>query len=54
MTYIIYRCDLIERGQAPKNEAEVARAATFNAAADIANAMKRADRMNSYTVGCAS
>ena len=51
MIYIVYRCDLIGFGQAPQNEVEMDRLPTFNAAADLADAMTRSDPKHSFTVG---
>ncbi len=51
MTYTVYRCDLIGFRQAPTNEVEVARRATFAAAKKFATAMKASDPAHSYTVG---
>lgn len=52
MTFSVFRCDPIQRGQRPQNEVEVATGfETAGAAMDAANEMKRADRQHSYTVG---
>jgi hypothetical protein len=49
----VYQCDLLGRGQTPKNEVQVASGfATPRAAMTAANALKRANPNKSYTVGC--
>ena len=51
MTYSIYKCDLIKLGCTPQNEVKVASGfATASEAMEAANAMKRADRANSYMI----
>jgi len=50
--YAVYKCDLIGRGESPKNETRVCGGfATANEAMAEANARKRADRSKSYMVG---
>lgn len=49
----VYRCDLIGRGEAPRNEVLVSTHATLREAMDEANRLKRMDRSHSYVVGMA-
>lgn len=53
MPWAVYRCDLIRRGEAPRNEILVSGHLTPGEAMDEANRLKRADRAHSYTVGAA-
>lgn len=53
MPWAVYRCDLIRRGETPRNEVFISGHLTPGEAMDAANAMKRADRCNSYIVGAA-
>lgn len=49
----VYRCDLIRRGEAPRNEVFVSGHLTLSEAMDEANRLKRADPAHSYIVGMA-
>ena len=53
MPWAVYRCDLLRRGETPKNEGLVSGHLSPSEAMDEANRMKRADRAHSYTVGAA-
>ena len=53
MPWIVYRCDLIQRGKTPQNEVFVSGHLSASEAYDEANRLKRQDRANSYTVGAA-
>lgn len=50
--FAVYRCDRIERGQAPQNETPVAVRPSAGDAMDLANTLKAQDPRHSYTVGC--
>lgn len=51
MEYTVYECDLIGHLQPPKNEIEVDRCTTWEAATNRANELKRAKPHRSFTVG---
>jgi len=53
MPWAVYRCDLLGRGETPRNEVFVSGHLSPSEAMDEANRLKRADRANSYTVGAA-
>jgi len=53
MPWAVYRCDRIQRGQAPTNETLVSSHLTPGDAMDEANRLKRADPAHSYVVGAA-
>lgn len=51
MPWAVWRCDLVRRGQTPRNEVFVCGRLTASEAMAEANRLKRADRGNSYMVG---
>ena len=53
MPWAVYRCDLLGRGETPRNEVVVSGHLTPSEAMDEANRLKRADRAHSYAVGAA-
>lgn len=53
MPWAVYRCDLLGRGETPKNEVFVSGHLSASDAMDEANNLKRSDRKHSYMVGAA-
>lgn len=53
MPWAVYRCDLLGRGETPRNEMLVSGHLSPGEAMDEANRLKRLDRANSYVVGAA-
>jgi hypothetical protein len=53
MPWAVYRCDLIRRGETPRNEVFISGHLSAFEAMDEANRLKRSDRRHSYTVGAA-
>ncbi len=53
MIWAVYRCDRIQRGQAPQNEVFVSGHRTPGEAMDEANRLKLLDRSSGYVVGAA-
>jgi len=53
MPWAVYRCDLIGRGEVPRNERFVSGHLSPSDAMEAANTLKRSDRQHSYTVGAA-
>lgn len=53
MPWAVYRCDVLGRGQTPRNEEFVSGHLSPSEAMDEANRLKRGDRSHSYTVGAA-
>lgn len=51
MPWAVYRCDRIQRGQAPTGETPISGHLTLDEAMDEANRLQRADRAHSYVVG---
>lgn len=53
MPWAVYRCDLIRRGEATRNEVFVSGHLSPSEAMDEAKRLKRLDRAHTYTVGAA-